>query len=219
MSLLNVELHCHTHWSKDSLMRPWRLLEVCRRRGIDRVAVTDHNAIAGALEAASLDPERVIVGEEIMTTQGELLAYYVREEIPIGLPPEEAITRLRDQGALISVSHPLDWMRSGSWSERDLRRILPLVDALEVHNARCWWDKPNRRAAALAAEAGLPGTAGSDAHAPGEVGRSGMHLPEFEDAASLRRALVKGEIIRRRLSPFVHLASRYAVWRKATHGG
>jgi len=68
---LSVEFHCHTVFSKDSLTSPRKLVETCRRRGIDRVVVTDHNTISGALAAQVIDPELVIVGEEIMTTKGE----------------------------------------------------------------------------------------------------------------------------------------------------
>lgn len=209
-----VELHCHTYHSADSLVLPERLLATCRLRGIDRVAITDHNQLQGALEAASIDPERVIPGEEIMTTQGELLAFYVREEIPAGLPPEEAIRRLRKQNAFISVSHPFDAARHGSWDLSDLEQIIPLVDALEVFNARTLTQGPNERAGALAEKNGLLGTSGSDAHTCAELGRAAMELPPFDDAESLRRSLAKARIIRRRSSPLVHLASRYAVWRK-----
>jgi hypothetical protein len=212
--MLTAELHCHTWRSKDCLLAPGRLLQICRRRGIDRVAVTDHNTIAGALEASALDNRRVIVGEEIMTTEGELLAYFLREEIPPGLPPLEVIRRLREQGAVISVSHPFDRLRAGGWSEEALREIVPLVDALEVFNARTWSGEPNRRAQALAADAGLLGTAGSDAHAGIEVGRTTVDLPDFSDAASFRSALASAEIRARRSSPLVHLLSRYASLRK-----
>lgn len=196
-------------------MQPERLLAVCRRRGITRLAVTDHNTIHGALQARALDPERVIVGEEIMTTQGELLAFFVEEQVPPGLEPLEAIRRLRGQGAFISVSHPFDALRSGAWSEDDLRVILPHVDALETHNARTWSEAPNRRAAALAAQAGLLATGGSDAHAYVEVGRTTLRLPPFDDAESLRAALTQAEIHHRRSSPLVHLYSRWATYRKA----
>ena len=117
-------------------MLPAKLLAVCQARGIDRVAITDHNTIEGALEARRLAPQRVIVGEEIMTDRGELLGYFLHERIPPGLSAQETIQRLRDQGAVISVSHPFDSVRAGSWSESDLRQILPLVDAIEVFNAR-----------------------------------------------------------------------------------
>lgn len=194
-------------------MHPRKLVQVCRQRGIDRVAVTDHNTTAGAWEAARFDPERVIVGEEILTTRGELLAFFVTEEVPEGLTPREAIERLRRQGAVISVSHPFDRARSGSWEPEDLQDILGLVDALEVFNARTLSSGPNRRAAALAAQSGLPGTAGSDAHAYAELGRAVVRTEAFDDADGMRAALRKGEIRARRSPATVHLYSRLASWR------
>jgi len=214
MAHLTVELHCHTHHSKDCLLDPVRLLEICRKKGIDRVAITDHNTIEGAVAASRLDPGRVIIGEEIMTTQGELLGYFMKEWVPPNLSPHETITRLRDQGAVISVSHPFDSMRPGSWQEETLREILDRVDAIEVFNARSWTSAANRKATALAHEAGVLGTAGSDAHASFEVGRALMSLPIFDDSESLRSALSQAQIHGRRSSFFVHFLSRYASLRK-----
>jgi predicted metal-dependent phosphoesterase TrpH len=215
MTRIQVELHCHSYHSKDSLLPPERILQICEGRGIDKIAITDHNTIAGGLEAARLNPDRVIVGEEIMTTQGEVLGYFVQEEIPPGLTPQRTIALLREQGAFISVSHPFDTIRKGSWREQDLHQILPLVDALEICNARTMWDGPNARAAELASRMNLLGTAGSDAHAAIEVGRIVMRLPTFHNAESMRRALQDAEIIGRRSSPLVHFYSRYAKYRKA----
>ncbi len=211
---LRVEFHCHTRYSKDSLSTVPDLLATCRARGIDRVVITDHNSIAGALEAQRLDAERVIVGEEIMTQKGELLAAYVSEEIPKGLPPLEAIERLREQGAFISVSHPFDKLRSGHWAEEDLLEIAPLVDAIEIFNARCFPPGFNRQASAFAKEHHLFGTVGSDAHALYEVGRATMCLPSFQDAASLKSALTNVEYTMKLSGPWVRLSSRYAVLRK-----
>src|SRR5262245_25142036 len=109
-----VELHSHTYASDDCLMRPADIIRTCARRGIDRLAVTDHNSRAGALEMQALAPGLVIVGEEVMTTQGELLGYFLRECVPAGLSPQETIARLRAQGAAISVSHPFDRLRHGA---------------------------------------------------------------------------------------------------------
>ena len=213
-----VELHCHTHASGDSLADPRRLLTVAKEKGIDRLAITDHNTTTGAEEAAALDPERVIMGEEIMTTEGELLAYFLRERVPPGLSPEETISRLRAQGAVIAVSHPFDYSRKGAWREASLGRILPLVDALEVFNARTWDSRPNRRAAEWARRAGLPGIAGSDAHAPFEVGTARTRLAPFHDAQSFGQALRTARIEGRRSGPWVHFVSRYAVWSKRRAG-
>lgn len=209
--LCNVEFHCHTVFSKDSLTRPDVLVETCRRKGIDRVIVTDHNTIAGARAAQAIDPERVIVGEEIATTRGELLAAFVREEVPQGLTPQETIRRLKDQGAFISVSHPFDRYRSGHWQEEHLLEILPEVDAIEVYNSRCWLPRFNREAREFAERNKIAGTVGSDAHASFELGRSFMRLASFDGPEELRRVIHRGIPSVKWSWPWVHLTSRYAV--------
>ena len=212
--MLKVEFHCHTYFSPDSLARPQALLEACRRRGVDRLVVTDHNSIGGAHLVQALDPGRVIVGEEIMTTRGEILAAFVSEEIPRGLTPEETIRRLREQGAFISVSHPFDAARHGAWALDDLRAIAPLVDAIEVFNARCMVRDANRLAQAFAREHDLPGTAGSDAHAPFEVGRACLLVPAFTGADGLRAVVRQGRVDGKLSPAWVHAVSRYARLRK-----
>lgn len=209
---MNLEFHCHTIFSKDSLTTPEKLIKTCRRRGIDRVIITDHNTIAGARAAQALDPERVIVGEEIMTTCGEILAAYVREGIPAGLTPAEAIRRLRDQGAFISVSHPFDRWRNGSWRERDLLEIIEQVDAIEVYNSRCMLPDFNRQARRFAERHALLGTVGSDAHAAFELGQSLMVLEPFEGPDGLRNVLPRAVHRVRWSPPWVHLSSRYAAF-------
>lgn len=212
--MLRVEFHCHTIYSKDSLLKPEKLVALAQARGIDRLVVTDHNTIAGAQRAKELDPPHIIIGEEIMTTRGELLCAYVTEEIPRDLPPLEAITRLRQQGAFISVSHPFDALRNGHWELNDLLAILPQVDAIETFNARCMSADYNTQAQAFAKEHDVLGTAGSDAHAGFEVGRASVQLPEFQDAASLKASLAQARFDVQLSSPWVHLTSRYAVWYK-----
>jgi len=212
--MLRVEFHCHTIVSKDSLTRPRDLVETCRRKGIDRVVVTDHNSIKGARAAQALDPERVIVGEEILTTRGEILAAFVREEIPAGLTPQETIRRLKDQGAFISVSHPFDRLREGGWEETDLLEILPLVDAIEVFNSRCMDRRFNAAARLFAERHNLAGTIGSDAHAAFELGRSVLLLDPFEGPEGLRKVIQRGIPQTKPTPPWVHLVSRYAVIRK-----
>lgn len=217
--MFRVEFHCHTIFSKDSLTTPKRLVQTCHHKGIDRVVVTDHNSIAGARAAQALDPELVIVGEEIMTTGGELLAAFVTEEIPAGLEPLEAIRRLKEQGAFISVSHPFDVYRSGHWAEADLLEILPLVDAIEVYNSRCWSPEFNLQARQFAEEHSIPGTVGSDAHAALELGRSILELEPFQGPDGLRKVIRLGKPKVRWSPPWFHLLSRYAILLKGLNSG
>ena len=208
--MVSVDFHSHTIFSNDSLTRPESLIATSRRRGLDRVVITDHNTIAGALAAHALDPELVIIGEEIMTTRGEILAAYVTEEIPPGLSPQETIKCLRSQCAFISVSHPFDSWRSGAWKLEYLLEIAPLVDAIEIFNARCMIPAGNQRASEFARQKHLPGTAGSDAHTAFELGAATLLLPQFVDPDELRIVIREGKV-QGRLSPFwVHFFSRYA---------
>lgn len=215
--MLRVEFHCHTNYSKDSLTQIEDLLEACRVKGIDRLVVTDHNTIAGALAARRLDPKRVIVGEEIMTRRGELLAAYVQEEVPPGLEPLEAVRRLKEQGAFISVSHPFDRFRS-PWGEQALLEILPHLDALEGFNARCLFPGFNWQAQRFARRHGLPITSGSDAHTLEELGAAVMLLDDFDSPGTLRRAVRSGKRENRLSPPWVHFASRRAARAKRSQG-
>ena len=219
MEPLRVEFHCHTIFSKDSLTQPERLVSAARQKGLGRVVVTDHNSISGALRAHRIDPELIIVGEEIKTTRGEILAAFVVEGIPAGLTPQETIRRLREQGAFISVSHPFDVMRSGHWELPDLREIVPLVDAIEVFNARCANPAFNILAQAFAHEHDIPGTVGSDAHTALELGRATLTVENFADADGLRRVIRQGQAQTRLSSPLIHLTSRFAVIVKKLGGG
>jgi hypothetical protein len=212
MDKLRVEFHCHTIHSKDSLVEPRKLVEAARRKGIDRLIVTDHNSIGGALEAKRIAPELVIVGEEILTTCGEFLAAFVREEIPARLEPLEVIRRLKEQGAFISVSHPLDPMRG--WKREDLLEVLPFIDALETFNARCMDARFNRDAQDFARQHNIPGMVGSDAHTLIELGRATLTVDRFTDAQGLRQVIASGVENVRLSSPLIHLASRYAVTAK-----
>ena len=146
-----------------------------------------------------------------MTTRGEILAAFVKDEIPAGLPPDEVIRRLRDQEAFISVSHPFDKIRSGAWKEPDLLEILPHVDAIEVFNSRCMFPSFNREARHFAERHNVPGTVGSDAHAAFEVGRSLLRLESFDGPDEMRQIIRFGEPLVKWSPPWFHFTSRYAV--------
>jgi len=212
--MVNAEFHCHTCHSKDSQVSIQALLTTCQNKGLQRVVVADHNSIQGALEAYELEPHRFIVGEEIMTLQGELLGIFVKETIPAGLPAIKTIEILREQGAFISVSHPFDAFREGHWEPAYLLSIVSSVDAIEVFNSRCLLPQFNTRAKVFAQQHNLPGTVGSDAHSLSELGTATLTLPDFNDTESLTKALSLAKFQLRLSAPWVHLYSRFAAWRK-----
>jgi predicted metal-dependent phosphoesterase TrpH len=211
-----IDLHTHTWASPDSQVDPRALVERAQVAGLARFAVTDHNTIEGALAAQALAPDFVIVGEEIETaTGGELIAYFVSELVPPGLSLDETIHRLRAQGAVISISHPLDRLRGTALGERDTLAVIDRVDALEGFNARCLLAADNRRAQALAAAHGKATTAGSDAHILAEVGAGYVTLPPFRlDATSFLASLLKGQVGGKLSGLPPHFASTWAKFRK-----
>jgi len=208
-SNIKAEFHCHSVYSPDSLVELSALLKACDERGIDKIAITDHGSMQGAFKAHKIAPDRVIPAEEIETPEGELLGYFMTEEIPQGLPAVEVVRRLRGQGAFISMAHPFDPHRSW-WTEKTLEQILPYIDALEVFNARSRRDEFNHEAYAFALEHGKLLMAGSDAHAVSELGRANMSMPWFDDAESLRAAAREATISGELSGLYVHMVSTFA---------
>jgi hypothetical protein len=210
-----VDLHAHTIFSKDCLTRTQALIDHARAIGLDRIAVTEHNRLDGALRAKEMAPDLVIVGEEIKTTHGEIIAYFIKEEVPRGLSPQATIERLRAQGAVISIPHPLDSLRTSAMGRPNVLAIIDQVDALEIRNARCVRPQDNQAAAALALKHNKLVTAGSDAHILYEIGRCYLKMPPFEDnAASFLAALAQAKAHGKESPFWPHFASTYAKWRK-----
>lgn len=207
---LTCDLHTHTFYSRDCLVSPERFLEACHRKGLDRVAVTDHNTIAGALRLKEMDPERIIVGQEIRTPHGELIAYFLTEPVPPDLPPREAIAAVRAQGGVVGISHPLDRARREAMRLAWAETLLEEVDFLEGFNARCLFAADNQAAQALARARNLPVTAGSDAHSLWELGRAVTRMPPFDSPASFLEALRSARIEGRPSPAWVHTLSTLA---------
>ncbi len=207
---MKVDFHVHTCYSGDSLASLEAVIEACRKRGLGKVAITDHNTIAGAIALLEMAPDLVIVGEEIKTDVGEIIAYFLKEEVPKGLPVREAIARVREQGGVVGVSHPLDRLRREAMGLTHLLSVIEQVDLLEVFNARTTFPADNRRALDLAREWGLLATAGSDAHIAWEIGRAYVEMPAFNGKDEFLRSLAQGQIVGRLTTPLIHLASTWA---------
>ena len=213
-SLWKVEFHCHTVYSRDSLNWIPTLIRTAYKNGLNKVMITDHNTIRGAKEACLAAPDLFVMGEEIKLNNGaEILAYFVREEVPAKLPYLEVIQRLRDQGAVIALPHPMDRYR-GKWQYEDLEKVISLVDVVEGFNARCMVNYDNQLAESLAKKYEKLAFSGSDAHFPGEVGMAPTILPPFSNAEELIESLQQATLVRRQSSNLVHFGSRYAVFYK-----
>lgn len=211
--IIRADFHVHSIASKDSLSRGEELYARAKKIGLGKLIITDHNSTAEAERMHALYPEYVIVGEEILTTRGEILAVFVKEELPKGLEPIEAFKALREQGAFISLSHPYAPMRHG-WTEAEMEEYMPWLDAIEISNARNL-PEMNRSAARFMTAHSLCGTAGSDAHGISELGAMGLTLPDFNTADELRDSIRSAEVFGKESSLWVRFYSRRAVLLKA----
>lgn len=210
---IKIDLHMHTCVSKDAGLHPAAVIKIAKERGLDKICITDHNSIEGALAAQKIEPEFVIVGEEILTEHGEILAFFVSEWVPPGLSHRETIERLRAQGAVISVSHPFDRHRNQPWTEAQLEAVLPHLDAIEGFNARAVHAQDNEKAMAFAAAHNLPVTAGSDAHTGMEIGAAYLQMAAFTSAQEFRAGLPEAKICGKLSPAWVHLFSTVNKWR------
>lgn len=204
-------MHLHTHRSFDSLNRPEEILAAADERGIDRLIITDHNEIRGALEMYDLAPSRVIVGEEVKTREGfDVIGIFLHEKIEKATPARETCERILEQGGVVYLPHPFDGTRAGN--RQLLESLLDVVDVIEVHNARCWPATLNTRAFEWAEFHGKLMGAGSDAHTIREIGRGFVEVPDFDsDRESFLRALAAGRVTgRTSTSPVMRLASNWA---------
>ena len=210
---MKVDLHLHTRFSSDCRTRVEDLIRTCQDRGLDAIAVTDHNTLAGAKAVRRSAPFPVILGEEIRTRRGEVIGLFLSEEIPRGLGLRETVDRIHQQGGIAGAPHPFDRIRRSALGERALREILDRLDYLEVFNARCLLASDNSRALALSLERDIPMSAGSDAHTLGELGLAYVEVGPFTGPEEFLDRLRGGRIQGTLSNPLVHLASS---WAKAT---
>lgn len=191
-----------------------QIINRCLETGINCIAIADHDSVEGALEMQSLAPFLVIVAGEIMTNQGEIMGMFLKEGVPMDLPIEQAISRVKAQDALVCLPHPFDTFRGLKVDNRRLEELVEQIDIIELFNARGLLLRDSTKARVFADKYGLPGTAGSDAHTASEIGNTYVEMPAFDGRDDFLQALRKGRISSQRSSPLVHFGSTWARLRK-----
>ena len=204
--LLKADLHMHTKYSMDCDTPLEEIISRCQQTGINCIAIADHGTIEGALKLQSMAPFLVIVAEEILTPDGEIMAMFLKDGIPSGLSVHETISRIKNQGALVCIPHPFDVFRPSALSIKVVEEILGQIDVMEVFNSRNLFQS-SVRAQIFARQHSIPGSAGSDAHTPSEIGRAYVEMPVFNDRDDFLNALTKAKLCGRKTNPLVHFGS------------
>ena len=208
--MMKIDLHVHTYYSEDCLTSFEAIIKACRHRGLS-VAITDHNRIEGALALREIAPFPVIVGEEIDTSEGEIIGLFLEEGIPRDLTPEETIARIREQGGLVYIPHPLARDVPKALGKENLEALIEDVDILEGFNARILCQADNLAAREIAQQHGIPVAGGSDAHFAREIGRAGVELDSFATPQDLLESLPKGHVFGRR-TPYLFSLVTCGLW-------
>jgi predicted metal-dependent phosphoesterase TrpH len=193
--VIRVDLHVHSSASFDSKSEPELVAYRSRRLGLDPLFLTDHDTTVAAIRLQVASRWSVVVGEEITTTDGELIGLFLQRRIPPGLTARQTVLEIKDQAGLVYLQHPYDQFRR-HLSEEAIEDLADLIDIVEVFNARSD-EKTNHHAEELREILGAAPGAGSDAHTLSELGSVYVEMENFDGAqdflAKLRRArIVKG---------------------------
>ncbi|MFZ3058876.1 MAG: CehA/McbA family metallohydrolase [Candidatus Methanoperedens sp.] len=164
---MRFDLHIHSNYSSDSSLSIDDILKQAVKKGLDGIAICDHNTVAGSLHARNRAlelnlPLLVLPAVEVSTTKGHLLVLGIRENIQPNLTPEETIMIAREKGGVVVAAHPFKIRSIGSVDGLD-------VDAIETFNSRCIFGE-NTKAKEMARFLGKPETGGSDSHVLSTIG-------------------------------------------------
>jgi predicted metal-dependent phosphoesterase TrpH len=194
--LIRVDLHVHTSASFDSKTEPKQLADRSRQLGLDPIFVTDHDTTLAAFRLQVASRQRVVVGEEIATTDGELIGLFLQRRIPPGLTAKQTALEIKDQGGLVYLEHPYDQFRR-HLSQAAIEEVAELIDIVEVFNARSD-EKTNHQAEELRGILGAAPGAGSDAHTVKELGSVYVEMQNFDGADDFLASLRSARIVKRR---------------------
>lgn len=195
---MKIDFHCHSYYSKDGICSPEKLLKTALKKGLDGIALTDHDTTCGwkeAIEAAKKLKAVLILGQELKIKKGgkiigEILGYFLKEEINSeGKNIEEIIQEIKKQGGIAIIPHPFYWKKPF----RDLEKYKNLVDGIEIFNSRSQTKRGNKKSFDFAQKNNLPMTAGSDAHSCFEIGNAYLKA-EAKSPEELKEAILEKKV-------------------------
>lgn len=217
-----IEFHIHTISSKDSLLNKWFMLFVLKLKRINAIAITDHNEIKGAIKYKKFFEKRkinVIVGEEIFSSDGEIIGLFLSKKIPKGMSAIDTVKEIISQDGLVYIPHPYDEKRKNTViSELALKDIYKYVDFIEVHNGRNISNFFSEKQNQIAIKYNLRKIVGSDAHTFYELGRNYCIITSFSKE-TLKHEIENATFKRSKCIKFAHFNTKIAKLIKIFFGG
>jgi predicted metal-dependent phosphoesterase TrpH len=188
---LKIDLHVHTCYSWDGATTLKEVVVYAKKRGLDGVAITDHDSVKGALKLAKRRDFLIIPGIEVSTKRGHVLALNVTIPIPPKLSPFETIQTIHDVGGIAVAAHPTTVYKGGL-----RRQILSSFDAIEVINSSAFpFFLSTYLGQRLAVRLNLPQTAGSDSHYPSDIGTAYTLVDADSEVDEVIHAIKRGATV------------------------
>ncbi len=189
--MYKVDLHTHSVASPDGGITADQYAHALSTNLLDVIAVTDHNQVDFAVGLRQQLGDRIIVGEEIMTTGGEIIGLYLKKRIKPGLSPLETVKRIKDQGGLVYIPHPFESVRKGLHPAA-LEELIDYVDIVEICNGRAFLQNRSAQTVIWAKLNHIIGAASSDAHGVRGLGKTYTRVKKLPAANDLVEIIAAG---------------------------
>lgn len=191
--MYKVDLHTHSIISHDGGISKKQYARLLEEGIIDCIAITDHNETSFARALNDTLGQKIIIGEEIKTLEGEIIGLYLTKTISPGLSAQETISQIKNDGGLVYIPHPFEIGRD-SLQEEDLKTIIKDVDIIEVFNGRGILRGKPQIAYKLALTEKAAMASSSDAHCRMGIGTSFSVTKQFPTKETLLKLLMEAEL-------------------------
>lgn len=158
-----LDLHTHAYDSPDGSLGLVEYQKMLEQGTLSYIAITSHDSIQAAQAIQKVLGDRIIVGEEITTQEGEIIGLYLTQEIPDGMTAIQTVHAIKQQGGLVYIPHPFETARKGL-KTHTLHHIAKDIDIVEVHNGRAVFQNRSAQAKEWALTYKKAMVASSDAH-------------------------------------------------------
>lgn len=189
--MYKIDLHTHSSVSPDGGITADQYADALESNLLDIIAVTDHNRIDFALGLQQQLGDRIIVGEEIMTTGGEIIGLFLKRPIKPGQSPLETVKQIKEQQGLVYIPHPFESVRHGV-HPGVLEELVDYLDVIEVCNGRAFLQNRSAQAVIWAKLNRVIGVASSDAHGLRGLGKTYTQVAELPSQEDLITVLSHG---------------------------
>lgn len=185
---VKIDLHVHTCYSYDSVITPEELIFYSKKRGLDGVAITDHDRIDGALEIAQKTDFLIIPGIEVSSSNGHVIGLNIQERIQQKLSAEETVDKIHAAGGIAIACHPITFFKKSLG-----KNLSSKFDAVEVVNASAFpFNYAVKYSRKIASQLKISCVGGSDAHYGPEIGSAYTIVDAALNVDDIVKAIKKG---------------------------